>query len=109
MQLPSVYSELDNSKTSELAQAAATLESRLQSQIDSSKKERFFWIFALSLLADPLIYKLFDGSIWFGVALLLQVVFLIGMADHLGVEKVAIPLQLVFDRLLAHLGKKPPE
>jgi hypothetical protein len=89
-----------------LAEAAAVLESRLQNQIDSSKKERFFWIFAVTILSDPLVYKLFDGSVWFIIPIILQVVFLIGMADHLGVERVAVPLQLLFDRLLSRLGKK---
>jgi hypothetical protein len=103
---PSVYTKLDQEKGTELEAATAALEARLQHEIDSRRHERFFWIFGASLLADPIVYNMMGGSWMFLFFFLLQVVFLIGMASYHGVERVVILLELIFNQLHTHLGKK---
>ena len=80
--------------------AAATLEFRLQREADLRREERFGWIFAISLLADALVFPNLGWSVV--PVFLLQVVFLIFMARWLGIDAVVILLERIFDKYIAH-------
>ena len=89
----------DDQETMDVAsEVAAAYEVKLQAEIDSRQEERFFWIFALVLCIDMLV---FPGLSWGALpVLLLEVVFLIGLAHHLGVDSVVVLLSRIFNRYI---------
>jgi hypothetical protein len=76
---------------------AATLADNLQKEIDARKTERFFWIFACSMLAYVIAVKMMESATATAALFVLLVVFLLGAAAWLGVDHVVILL----DRVLA--------
>ena len=80
------------------SEVAAAYEGKLQAENDSRQGERFFWIFALVLCIDVLV---FPGLSWGALPVfLLEVVFLIGLAHHLGVDSVVVLLNRIFNRYI---------
>lgn len=79
---------------------AAALERQLQREIDSRSTERFFWIFATSVLVYGIIVRMMDnGPAAVGLFLLL-IVFLIGAAAWCGVDNVRILLERIASKYL---------
>src|SRR5712671_6235387 len=69
------------------------LADNLQREIDARKTERFFWIFACSMLSYAIIVKMLDSAIAATAIFVLMIVFLLGMAVWLGVDHVVILLE----------------
>src|SRR4051794_25223522 len=66
-------------------ETAASLERLLQAERDHRNEERFFWIFALTIITDVLFFKFLDSALVSVPLFLLEIVFLIGLAGWLGV------------------------
>ena len=82
------------------SEVAAAYEVKLQAEIDSRQEERFYWIFALVLCIDMLV---FPSLSWVALPVfLLELVFLTGLAHHFGVDSVVVLLNRVFNR---HINK----
>lgn len=83
-------------------QVAANLESDLQQERDSHKEERFFWIFTVVILGNVLVFNSFSSAWALLPTLLLELVFLIGLADWLGVDRVKVLLEKLYAKYLNH-------
>ena len=77
--------------------SASSLSERLAQEIDDRKEERFYWIFGIVMLADVILLPGLGASGVFICAL--QVIFLIGLANKLGVDAVVKPLQNLLNRM----------
>jgi hypothetical protein len=100
-QIEALVEPRDNSPS---AYSAAELESRLEEEKSQRKKERFFWIFAVVLLADCILFKFLDSAAPSIFLSLLSVVMLIGCANWLEVAIVHAYLDRVFARFLPRKG-----
>ena len=100
------FQQLEKTSTpGPLDQTAAALERALAEEVDGRRGERFFWIFACSLLSYAIIVKMMDNiAATIGVFLLL-VVFLVGVAAWCGVDHVRVLLERVFNKYMAGEGK----
>jgi hypothetical protein len=81
-------------------EAASELEQKLQSEKDSRKEERFFWIFDLTILLDIIAFKFLDNIALAVIILLLELIFLIGLAGWMGVDRVTLLLIRFFHAYL---------
>lgn len=85
-------------------QSAAKLEGELQEEKDSRREERFVWILACTYLSDVIIFKFLDNWGYSLPMFLLQLIFLIALADWLGVDRAKILLEALFSKFA-----KPPD
>jgi Mn2+/Fe2+ NRAMP family transporter len=92
--------------TEQIDLTAAALAEQLQREIDNRKTERFFWIFACSMLLYVFAVKLLDSSFAPLALFLLLIIFLIGIAAWQGVDTVVILLHRLFNRWMP---EKPPK
>jgi|GEM_PF-6557342 len=87
----------DGKKSADLAE----LEKRLESERDGRKEERFYWIFAMTIMADMQAFQ------WIGwpstYIFLLEVVALILLANHLGVDLAVDLLKGLLKKVLDKL------
>ena len=89
------------------SKGAAALESQLEELKSEQKIERFFWILAVVILSDVIVFKFEDAwtsNIFVG---LLSLVMLIGCARWLEVPWVYIPLARIFDRFIGAKQSTP--
>lgn len=94
-----------SSGTSQASDAIAVLEKRIEREQDQRKEERYFWIFAVVLLVAGYVTPNLSWSL---IPLtLLAVVFLIALAEWLGVQWVVVPLRTVLAHLMRDKGQKP--
>ncbi|TAK48526.1 MAG: hypothetical protein EPO23_07830 [Xanthobacteraceae bacterium] len=77
---------------------AAALASQLQREQDHRKTERFFWVFACSMMGYAILVKMMDSNAATAVLSILLVVFLLGAAAWLGVDHVVILLERIFSK-----------
>ena len=77
---------------------AAALEEAIESEYDSRREERFYWILALVVVFDV---GSFQHLPWMPSVLifLLEVIGLIGMAKWLGVDTVVVLLERIYSRI----------
>jgi len=80
------------------------LEEQIQREREERRTERFFWIFALTIAFDAI---LFSHIGWAGslAIFLLELIFLIGMAKWMGIDIVVVLLQRLLDKYLADKSK----
>ena len=78
--------------------SAAQLESDLQSERDSRKEERFFWIFLAIMVGNVPLFNSFESDWALLPAFLLELIFLIGLADWLGVDMVKMLLERLYNK-----------
>lgn len=81
-------------------EVAANLERDLQEERDSRKEERFYWIFSVVIFANILIFNSLTSAWALLPILLLELVFLIGLADWLGVDRVKVLLEKIYAKYL---------
>ena len=95
----------DTSKPTKADENIAALQSRLQSEIDGRKEERFGWGLAFAIVLDALIFHhtSWPVTIFLG---LLQLIFLAYFATLCGVDRVIVPFDRLFNKLLALLPGK---
>lgn len=77
---------------------AAKLEADLQTERDSRNEERFYWIFALVIIANVPILNSFESEWAFLPTFLLEIILLIGLADRLGVDRVKVLLEKLYSK-----------
>jgi hypothetical protein len=87
-------------------QTAAALEQKLQHETELRKEERFFWIFLGAFLLDIIMFKHLEFSLLCWPLLFVQLIFLIGIAGWLGVERVAVPLERLLTKYLPKSGRR---
>lgn len=87
---------------------SAVLEGQLQEERAGRKTERFFFIFALTLLADAILIKFLADVVATLFIILLSTVLILGLAHWLEVPQVIRPLERLFDRFMKE-QKKPTE
>ena len=77
---------------------AAALQKSLESEYESRREERFYWILALIVVFDV---ASFQHLPWMPSVLifLLEVIGLIGMARWLGVDAVVVLLERIYSRI----------
>lgn len=80
---------------SQLDETAAALEQRLLREQDARKEERFYWIVALTVVLDVLMFKFLDNGALAFFLLAIEVVTLIGVAKFLGVDGIAVFLEKI--------------
>lgn len=80
---------------------AAQLESDLQQERDSRREERFYWIFALVVVANVPIFGSMPSIAALVATFLLELVLLIGLADWLGVDRVKVLLEKIYAKWLS--------
>ena len=83
---------------------SSLLKQRLAHEIEGRRTERFYWVFALIIVLDVIVFPQL-GWVLFWI-FLLQVIFLIGLARWLHIDPVVVLLQRLFDRHLAVGAKK---
>ena len=81
------------------SEVSAEYEAKLQAEIDSRNEERFFWIFTVIIGIDMLVYPHLPASAAIFISLL-EIVLLIGLASHLGVDKVVVLLSRILNKYL---------
>lgn len=90
-----------------LDDTAAILERRVQQEVENRRTERFYWIFAVTMLIEACILPHIS---WFGVPVfLMALVFLIAMAKSSGIDSVVVLLQRLFDKYIAAPPKQNDE
>ncbi len=79
-------------------EGAGALEKAIESERDSRREERFYWILALIVVIDIAAFQHLD---WVPSILvfLLEIIGLIGMAKWLGVDAVAVLLERTYSRI----------
>lgn len=77
---------------------AAKLESDLQSERDTRKEERFFWILGLVIIGNVPIFNALESAWALLPTFLLELVLLIGLADWLGVDRVKVLLEKLYSK-----------
>ena len=88
------------------------LQSRLQAEIDGRKEERFTLVFALAIALSALILPHMPWALAVFLCLL-ELILLAHFATICGVDRVIVPFERMFNRMLGWLpGKddaaKPP-
>jgi len=78
----------------------ANYELKLEATVDSRNEERFFWVLSLVIIIDVVIFQVLP---WYAAMMifLLEIILLIGLASHLGVDKVVVLLNRIFDKYLS--------
>lgn len=78
----------------------ANYELKLEEIVDSRNEERFFWVLALVILIDVAIFQVLP---WYAAMMifLLEIILLIGLASHLGVDRVVVLLSRLFDKYMS--------
>ena len=79
-------------------EGAGALEKAIESERDSRREERFYWILALTIVLDV---SSFQHLAWAAVTFifLLEIIGLIGMAKWLGVDAVVVLLERIYSRI----------
>ncbi|MDA8232281.1 MAG: hypothetical protein M0006_13160 [Magnetospirillum sp.] len=91
-----VFTKIAAVHATKLDDTAAILERQLQAEKESRKEERFFWIFAIALVMDVVLFNGIEKWQAILAIFLLEIVFLIGLAGWLGVDHVAVWLARLF-------------
>jgi hypothetical protein len=86
------------------AESAAVLESRLEEERAQRKIERFFWIMAITILFDCILFKLLASPFPEGFVALLSLILIIGCAQWLEVPYVSHYLDRAFNHFLVKKG-----
>jgi hypothetical protein len=89
------------------SKGAAALESQLEGVQAERKIERFFWILAVVILSDCVIFKFEDAWTSNTFVGLLSLVLLIGCARWLEVPWVYIPLVRIFNKAIGDRPSPP--
>jgi hypothetical protein len=97
-QIENLLAQRDHGRS---AESAAALESKLEDEKSQRKIERFFWILAVMILADCVLFKLLDSTFSDIFIALLSLILVIGCAKWLEVPYVGQYLDRTFDRMLA--------
>lgn len=80
--------------------AVARLEADLQQQRDSSRSERFYWMLSLVIMFDIIVFGEAEASILMTFVFLLEMVLLIGLAAHMGVDRVQVLLEKLWTKYI---------
>lgn len=86
---------------------AAVLESQLQEERANRKTERFFFIFAVTLLADAILIKFLEDWLATLFIIVFSIILILGLAHWLEVPQVIRPLERLLDKVMKE--KKTPD
>ena len=79
-------------------EGADALERALESEKDSRREERFYWILALIVVFDVASFQHLSWAHSF-LVFLLEIIGLIGLAKGLGVDVVVVLLERLYSRI----------
>lgn len=95
----------ETSKPTKADENIAALQSRLQSEVDGRREERFAWALALTIALDALILQHTPWALTIFLGLL-ELIFLGYIASLCGVDRVIVPLEQLFNKMLSILPGK---
>jgi|GEM_PF-5924233 len=84
-------------------ESAATLELRLQKELDGRQEDKFYSIAIGAVLIDMAVFQHLP---WIGIVciFLLELVILLGLAKRFGIENVTILLDYLFHKFCERIG-----
>ena len=97
---PDVFSKLEVERSTPTDESVASLEKKLQKEIDRNREERFFWICATTFLIDVIAFKFIESWPTHILLALIQLPVLVAIASHLGFEQVAVLWERLYSKYL---------